>query len=198
LLKEIHHRVKNNLSVISSLLHLQSGYIEDKQVREMFKESQNRILSMARIHQKLYSSQDMTNINFKHYIEEIISEMTQSYSISNRISTHLEIKDCELNIEQAIPCGLLLNELITNSMKYAFPDDVLGKIRIFFKLRQDEYYELNYKDDGIGLPTNIDIEQSETLGLKLINILTQQLHGSLKIRRANGTSFEIVFPVLKK
>lgn len=199
LLKEIHHRVKNNLTVISSLLNLQSRYIKDKDDLMMFKESQSRAKSMALIHQKLYATTDLKRIDFGDYISTLAHEMFNTYvSDSGKIELDLNVEDVMLDIDTAIPLGLILNELLTNSLKYAFPvSDVestnkKGHIRVGL-VKNNNIYMLSVEDDGIGFPKDIDLENTNSLGLRLINTLTEQIKGKIYLKSGNGTSFKIEF-----
>jgi two-component system, sensor histidine kinase PdtaS len=199
LLKEIHHRVKNNLTVISSLLNLQSRYIKDKDDLMMFKESQSRAKSMALIHQKLYATTDLKRIDFRDYISTLAHEMFNTYvSDSSKIKLDLNVDDVMLDIDTAIPLGLILNELLTNSLKYAFPasdvdsNNKIGHIRVGL-VKNNNIYTLSVEDDGIGFPEDIDLENTNSLGLRLINTLTEQIKGKMYIKGGNGTSFKIEF-----
>ena len=196
LLREIHHRVKNNMQIISSLLNLQIQYEDLDETVGVLKESQGRVKSMAIIHEKLYQSSNFTNINFKEYIEKLIFDIFYSYGITtNTIESVLDIEDIHLNIDTAIPLGLIINELITNSVKYAFPK---SEGTIIIKLKSlPEQMELIIADDGMGISKDIDLENSKTLGLKLVNTLVDQLEGKLKLNRDNGTEFKITFKELK-
>jgi two-component sensor histidine kinase len=195
LLREIHHRVKNNMQIISSLLNLQAGYIEDKRYLEMFKESQNRIYTMSLVHEKLYRSKDFTKINFKDYIHNLANGVFQSYSSrSGNILLKLNIENVELGIDSAIPCGLIINELVTNSLKYAFPDEKKGEIKIVLVNINGNEYELTVSDNGIGIPEDLDFRKTETLGLHLVSSLAEyQLSGKIKLDRSRGTEFSIRF-----
>lgn len=200
LLKEIHHRVKNNLQVVSSLLNLQSGQIRDREALEMFNESQNRIRSMALIHESLYQSQDLASIDFSEYIYGLANYLNRSYgSSSNSVKMDVDVRDISLSIDKAIPCGLLINELVTNSLKHAFPtslertDGGHNVIIIKFYSDEDSGYTLIVQDNGVGLPKNFSLEDSETLGLQLVTTLVKQLKGSLDFQSNNGTEFKIVF-----
>jgi PAS domain S-box-containing protein len=195
LLKEIHHRVKNNLTVISSLLNLQSHYIKDKDDLIMFKESQSRAKSMALIHQKIYSSTDLKRINFGDYIKTLSNDIFRSYvHDSNVVKLNLDVEDIMLDTDITIPLGLILNELLTNSLKYAFPSNAIdnGNIDVSL-LRKDNGYTLCVADDGIGFPENIDLESTDSLGLQLITTLTHQIDGKIYLDQSNGTSFKIDF-----
>jgi two-component sensor histidine kinase/uncharacterized membrane protein affecting hemolysin expression len=194
LLKEIHHRVKNNLQVISSLLYLQSKKIHDKPALDMFVESQNRIRSMALIHEKLYQSQDMVNIDFSEYIRSLIGHLANSYGAQlKNVRIKVNIENVLLSIDKGIPCGLIINELVTNALKYAFPDGRKGEIIIEIGRSQNGLIALEVSDNGIGFPKAIDIQKSETLGLQLVKNLTQQLRGKIDVQNGKGTRFSITF-----
>ena len=193
LLREIHHRVKNNLQVISSLLNLQSAYVDDCQYREMFKESQNRVKSMSLIHEKLYQSENLANIDFEEYIRALTNGLIHSYGINtHKISLNVEVDNVSLGIDTAIPCGLVINELVSNSLKHAFPD---GKGEILVSLHSNNgITELIVKDNGVGIPEDIHIKNTTSLGLRLVCILAQdQLNGNITLMRTNGTEFCITF-----
>jgi PAS domain S-box-containing protein len=193
LLKEIHHRVKNNLMIISSLLNLQSRYLKDEESRAIFKESQNRAQSMALIHQRLYESTDLKNIGFKEYITTLANELYRNYvKDPSRVGLELEIEDVDIDIDNAIPLGLILNELITNSMKYAFPNDKKGKICVSFYKKGDKYI-LKVEDNGKGFPKDLDYKKSDSLGLQLVTNLTYQIKGEIELDRNEGTAFTITF-----
>lgn len=193
LLKEIHHRVKNNLSVISSLLNLQSGYIKDNEDLELFRESQTRAKSMALIHERLYQSEDLKRIDFSDYIKTLSQDLFRTYAADpTRIHLKMDLESILLDINTSIPLGLILNELVSNSMKYAFPDDEKGEINI--KLRsKDDQYTLIVSDNGVGLPPEIDFDKIESLGLQLVKSLTNQIDGTLELDRGQGTTYTIQF-----
>jgi two-component sensor histidine kinase len=201
LLKEIHHRVKNNLQVISSLLSLQSGYVKDKQSLSLFTESQNRVKSMALIHEKLYQSHDLARIDFEEYIKSLTTFLFRSYGVDpNMIVLNIDVKDVTLDIDTAIPCGLIINELVSNSLKYAFPEGVSGEITIGLHEKKDggtPYYELTMSDNGVGLPEHFDISTSASLGLQLVTTLVGQIGGTLEVIREHGTTFRIRFHAKK-
>jgi PAS domain S-box-containing protein len=193
LLKEVHHRVKNNLQVINSILNLQSSYVTDEDTLQIIVESQNRIRSMSYIHESLYQTKDFSSINFQDYITNLIQNLVQSYEIySDETDLDLKVDSVQLALDQAIPCGLILNELITNALKYAYPNKKGGKITI-------EVYEKNGKvtirvqDFGVGLPKDFDISKTDTLGLSLVDTLIDQIDGELKLQTKNGTEFLIIF-----
>jgi len=194
LLREIHHRVKNNLQIISSLLNLQSRHIKDEPSLDMFKESRHRVRSMALVHEKLYRSKDMAKVDFCEYIQSLSSHLFMSYGVnSDSIKLGVDAKDVYLDINTSIPCGLIINELVSNSLKHAFPGIKKGKIQIVLQPENKNKFKLVVSDDGVGLPKNIDVSKTESLGLQLVTMLVEQLRGSLAIDRSNGTSFEIVF-----
>jgi PAS domain S-box-containing protein len=179
LLKEIHHRVKNNLQVISSLLSLQSEYLQDEGLRKALKESQNRVKSMAIIHQRLYQSGNLAEINFAGYIRELCSQLLRSYGAASRkISLDVQADEVALGVDRAIPCGIILNELISNALKYAFPGDDGGTVTVRLHAREHAV-ELSVSDDGVGLPAGLDVRTNNSLGLKLVNMLAEQLGGAI-------------------
>jgi len=197
LLKEIHHRVKNNMQIISSLLNLQTKYTNDDEAVDILKESQNRVRSMAIIHEKLYQSKDISQINFVEYIQSLVSNLFFSYNAEKtNIKPVFEVEDLSLNIDTAVPCGLIISELVSNSLKYAFPTDMNGEILVSLKCI-DNKYQLIIRDNGIGMPAEIDVNNLETLGLLLVMNLTDQLDGEITINRTNGTEFIIRFEEIK-
>ncbi|MDO9528313.1 MAG: histidine kinase dimerization/phosphoacceptor domain -containing protein [Syntrophales bacterium] len=194
LLQEIHHRVKNNMQVISSLLNLQSEYVKDKESLEMFKESRDRIFSMASVHEKLYQSKDLAKIDFDDYIKGITKHLFRNYVVyPNTVRLNVNCSDVFLDINKAVPCGLIINELISNALKHAFPEGREGEIAIDFHPDGDKRLTLVVSDNGVGFPEDIDINDTETLGLRLISILVAQLKGTLEVERDGGTSFKITF-----
>jgi PAS domain S-box-containing protein len=203
LLREIHHRVKNNMQIMASLLRLQSEGIKDKHLLDLFNESQNRIKSMALIHEDLYQSKDFARIDFEQYTRTLTGRLISSYGVDpNRIIASVNIDNVFLDVDKAIPCGLILNELFTNSLKYAFPVDKFGanlkdkkgEIRIDCHSNSAEH-TLVFSDNGVGFPENIDFHKTETLGLDLVKSLTRQLGGTIELNRNNGTEFTITFGV---
>ena len=202
LLREIHHRVKNNMQVISSLLRLQSRNVRDEQQIEMLKESQNRIKAMALIHEKLYGSKDLANINFNDYIKNLVNDLFLSYKVSaGKVSLKMNIEAVSFGIDTAIPCGLIVNELVSNSLKYAFPEGKGGEIKISLHKIADlksDMYELTVSDNGTGIPGDLDIRKTESLGLRLItNLAENQLQGKVELNRNEGTEFQIKFKEAK-
>jgi PAS domain S-box-containing protein len=195
LLKEIHHRVKNNLQIIASLLNLQSQYINDEKTLAVMKDSQNRIKAMALIHEKIYQSKSLDRIDYGDYLEKITRSLFESYGISpKKIAMQIHAKNIVLHIDKAIPCSLIINELLTNSFKHAFPNDRTGEVRIDIKLDGDTL-QLIFSDNGIGLPESITLNRTESLGMRLISGLIQQLKGTVEIKRGEGTTFVIAFKV---
>jgi PAS domain S-box-containing protein len=194
LLKEIHHRVKNNLQVISSLLNLQSGYVQDEKTHELFRESQNRVRSMALIHEKLYQSEDLTRIDLGEYVLSLVSMLFRSYGThASTVKLETRLDPVFLNIDTAIPVGLLVNELVSNSLKYAFPNGRAGMIGIDFRVLDKEEFVLSVRDNGIGLPAEFDLDKAPSLGLRLVRILATQMGGELTFQRSSGTEFTITF-----
>ena len=197
LLREIHHRVKNNMQVVISLLRLQSDKIKDQQYVEMLKESQDRIKSMALIHEKLYQSEDFANIDFDGYVKALVNSLFVSHGANpDKIASKIEIKDISLGLDYAIPCGLIINELVSNSLKYAFPNEREGEIRIGLQKTSENEVELTVSDNGIGIPEELDFGTIESLGLDLVKVLAEhQLGGKIELKRAGGTSFSFRFTV---
>ena len=187
LIKEVHHRVKNNLQIISSLLELQSDYIEGDDSKRYIRESQDRIRSMALVHEQLYKSEDLSVIDFALYVDELVMSLYRSSVVDqDKIRTDVEVRDIELGIDEAIPCGLIINELVSNSLKHAFPGNRRGSISIRGTLDEEGYVCLMVSDTGIGLPPGFNLATSESLGLQIVSLLTKQLHGMLEIRGDNG------------
>ena len=196
LLKETHHRVKNNMQVIHSLLNLQTHYAENSEAVNVLKESQNRVKSMGIIHEKLYNSTDRSKIDFADYVQSLTSDLLASYKLSEKILPVIEVGDLELNLETAILCGLIINELVSNSLKYAFTDTENGEVNISLNLI-DNRYELMISDNGIGFPEDLDFKSAGSLGLQLVNNITDQLDGEIELDRSLGTKFTIKFDSLK-
>jgi len=193
LLQEIHHRVKNNMQVISSILNLQSRNITDKQVLGIIKSSQDRVRSMALIHEKLYQSKDLAHIDFSRYVQSLTSHLFTSYGIeSELVKLNIDIKNVHLDISKASPYGLIISELVSNSLKHAFPGRKRGEIKIAMRDSSESEIELIVSDNGAGLPKEIDIRKTSSLGLRLVKLLAEdQLHGKIKLERKGGTRFYI-------
>jgi PAS domain S-box-containing protein len=195
LLQEIHHRVKNNFTVICSLLNLQSGKIDSKEdAVKAFHNSRQRIHSMLLVHENLYRARNLSHIDMKEYIETMIRDLLPVHQSNKKIHVNLEIMNVYLDINAAIPCGLILNEIITNAFKHAFTGRSEGMVFVSFRPNEDNRYELIVRDDGEGLPNQFDINAADTLGLQLIALLTEQIDGSLDIKNERGTEFRILFP----
>jgi len=202
LLKEIHHRVKNNLQIISSLLNLQSNKTNNPDLLQAFNESKNRIKAMALVHEKLYQSKDLSKINMNEYISSFLLFINEAYDLNlQKITLHsfINLPTPYFELDKAIPCALILNELISNSCKYAFPQNRKGNIFLYFGIEKQvskkEEYVLEIADDGIGFPHGININNSSSLGLQLVDMLSSQIDGKLKMDRSEGTKFTLRFPV---
>jgi PAS domain S-box-containing protein len=194
LLKEVHHRVKNNLQVISTLLDLQADKIHDGNLQESIRESQDRIKAMALIHERLYQSSDLARIDFWEYIESLVGHLLSSYIDDPlRIVMKVDVGDIQLAIDRAIPCGLIINELVSNAMKHAFPDGRSGKIAIRLHANDRGQITLTVADDGVGMPPGVDFRKTESLGLQLVNMLTRQLRGQIEMSGDHGTLWVISF-----
>ncbi len=194
LLQEIHHRVKNNLQVICSLLDLQSQYIQEPAMKGLFLESYNRVKSMALVHEKLYLHRNFARINFSEYIESLTNDLFYAYGgKASPITLELDIDKITLNVDTAIPCALIINELVSNALKYAFPDNQEGKISIVLHSENTRHLILIVRDSGQGLPKDFDFNTTKSLGLQLVKVLTNQLEGTLEIDCKSGTEFRISF-----
>lgn len=194
LLKEIHHRVKNNLQVVSSLLGLQSRVVNDEQTRKMFQESQNRIHSMALLHESLYQSNNLSRIDFPQYIRQLSSYLFQSYGVvAGRIHLRTNLDALYLGMDAAVPCGLIINELVSNSLKYAFPDGRQGEVRIELREHLEGMVRLVVADNGVGLRRDIDWVTARTLGLRLVRTLAEQLGAKIEVECKTGTEVRLTF-----
>ena len=193
LLKEIHHRVKNNLQIISSLLHLQSARLDDESLIDAFQDSQHRIRSMALIHEELYKSADLARIDFRAYATRLVDNLIDSFGVSGHIATTFDMDTSLLTIDRAIPMGLIVNELVSNALKYAFPADRRGTVRVELRFGESgDSFSLSVVDDGIGVPDDLDLESPETLGLRLVSSLVGQLKARLVLDRSHGTAFRVL------
>lgn len=193
LLKEVHHRVKNNMQVISSILNLQSSYVKDTYALNLLKECQNRIKSMAFIHEALYQNKNFESVNFSEYISTISKNLLHSYSVGGeKIRLVLTLDNLFLNLDTSIPCGLIINEILSNSLKYAFPDNREGIIFVTLK-HYNKKIHIEVGDNGIGIPESIDIKNTQSLGLQLVDTLVEQINGTLVLQRTKGTKFIIEF-----
>ena len=194
LLQEIHHRVKNNMTVISSLLKLQMNSLDNKEAKEALQDSQNRVQSMSMIHETLYRSDNLSAIDLKTYLSELGGTIFQNYSISNKVQFKVEAENITIGAKQASPVGLIVNELISNCLKYAFTDDREGEILLKLKSNNENGVELIVSDNGVGIPEAFDLQKADSLGLKLVKMLAEnQLDGSLDMESNNGTKFTIKF-----
>jgi len=193
LLQEIHHRVKNNMQVVSSLLRMQSQYFKDEFDKKLILDSRNRVNSMALIHESLYQSKDLSQIDFGYYVKNLIGHLISTFGLqAEHIKYKQNINKIFLDINKAIPCGLIINELISNSIKYAFLDGKEGEVSINLEMKDNEYILFVY-DNGIGLPDDVDFLKPKSLGLQLVSALTKQLHGTVELDRENGTHYIIRF-----
>ncbi|MEO5357848.1 MAG: PAS domain S-box protein [Nitrospirae bacterium YQR-1] len=194
LLKEVHHRVKNNLQIIVSLLSLQSAAISDPCLHSIFRDSESRIRAMALIHEKLYESTDMSTLDFSEYLNSLASELLNSYNLRHgRVELKTNISVNTLDIDVAIPCGLVINEFITNSLKYAFTGNSEGQIKVMFHRTEDNKLHLTLSDNGVGLAKDIDIKKVKSLGLQLIHdLIVRKLKGTIEINTDGGTEFKII------
>ncbi|MGZ3864698.1 MAG: PAS domain S-box protein [Bacteroidia bacterium] len=193
LLKEIHHRVKNNLQVISSILNLQTAYLKDKHTINILKECQNRIKTMAFIHESLYQNKDFSQINFSEYIVTLVKNLFYSFEANQqKIRANFDVEPILLNLDTSIPCGLIVNELVSNALKYAFKETQEGVIFVELKKVNDKI-KMTIADNGKGIPPEINYKNTETLGLQLVNTLTEQINGTISMKQNKGTIFEIIF-----
>lgn len=194
LLREIHHRVKNNIQVISSMLHLYSAYIKDEPYLEAFHDIQNRIKSMALIHEKLYQTKDMAQVDFNEYIKDLVNSLFRFYGINiNKIKPKIEVKGISLGLDAGIPCGLIINELVSNSLKHGFGQDMEGMIHIKMKPENKNAVALIVSDNGKGFPQDFDFKNTKTFGLQLVITLVEQLGGNIELNNKGGTEFKITF-----
>ncbi|MEA1964016.1 MAG: PAS domain S-box protein [Candidatus Aerophobetes bacterium] len=194
LLKEIHHRVKNNLQIISSLLNLEAGYIKDGKELKRFEECQRRIGTMALIHEKLSESRDLAKVDFAEYTRSLVAGLYHSYELGPEVvKLKTSIGDVSLSIDEAIPCGLIINELVSNSLKHAFPQGRKGKICIELHQNTEGKITLIVDDDGVGFPQDVDFRATESLGLQLVTTLVEQLEGTIELDKTAGTAFTVTF-----
>ena len=195
LLKEIHHRVKNNLQTISSLLNLQAGKIKDAEARQLFMDTRSRVRSMALIHEKLYQSHDLARIDFADYLQTLTSGLAGSFSgVASAVRIAVEVEDIMLAVDAAVPCGLIVNELVTNCFKYAFAGGRSGEINVRMARVEGARFRLSVADDGVGFPKGLNFRETESLGMQLVTTLAEQLDGEVHLTNGTGTKFEITFP----
>ena len=194
LLKEVHHRVKNNLQIVVSLLNLQAVRTKNPEVLDTLRETSNRIFSMALLHETLYRSQNLARVSFASYTENICNHLFRSYGPKAvRIKLDLRLENISVEMDQAVSCGLIITELVSNALKHAFPGDRSGRIMIEMQTTPEKQMMLTVADDGAGMPPALDIRQSETLGHQLVRLLVEKLHGTLEVTRDHGTAFHIAF-----
>lgn len=196
LLKEVHHRVKNNMQVMASIINLQASRIEDENLLKLFNDLRSRIHSMATVHEELYRSENFAQIAFPAYVQKLTDYLFKLFAVRPGLVTYeVEVQEVSIEIEKAVPCALVINEVISNALKYAFPDDRKGNIAIKLKYSDAScIYTMSIKDDGIGIPEDFEIEKSDSLGMTLITALVKQIGGNLDIKIDNGTEYIIVFP----
>jgi two-component sensor histidine kinase len=193
LLQEIHHRVKNNLQIITSLLRMQSRVMQDPAFRDALLECQNRVAAMALIHDKLYRARDLARVSFPEYVRDLTNNILTSYTLpASSVRVNLDVDDMSLSLDSAVPCGLILNELISNCLKHAFPLGHSGTVHVGFHAAGDQLC-LVVRDDGIGMPADVDLERTNSLGWRLIRALVQQLGGFVQCYTAGGTVVELRF-----
>ncbi len=198
MLREIHHRVKNNMQVVSSLFNLQSGYTLNEECRAILKKGQTRIQAMSLVHEKIYRSRDLARIDLVAYIRSLAAQLFKVFEVdSDQVRLETDAADVSLDLNSSVPCGLILNELISNCLKHAFPGGRKGSIRIGLKRGPDDVIVLRVADDGIGFPKNLDFHKAETFGLQIVNLLVEQLEGTIEIDQTNGTAFTVTFHELK-
>jgi PAS domain S-box-containing protein len=197
LLKELQHRVKNNLQVISSLLNLQSAHVKDEQARCVFRESQNRVKSIALVHEKFYHSPDLGRMLFADYVRTLVLSLFQCYGVDlKKVAFQLCADEVFLNLDTAIPCALVINELVSNALKHAFPQGRHGTLAIDLHADAEQRLNLQVRDDGVGLPPHVDVRKSPSLGLQLVCALADQLDANLEVRNGQGTAIALTFKQL--
>ena len=198
LLKEIHHRVKNNLMVVSSILEMQEDSNEDSDLNRILRVSQDRIQAMALIHEKLYQSPTLDEVDFSSYLDEFVDRLVATYQVdTSKIDVNKDISPVHLNVETATPLGLIINELVANSLKHAFKGGAKGEVRIFCNQSEDGLLTLCVSDDGCGLPVNFDMDKTESLGMQLVSLLSRQLDANLEVKSDNGTRFCLTLSEMK-
>jgi two-component sensor histidine kinase len=194
LVREVYHRVKNNLQTISSLLSLQSESIADPATREMFIENQHRIRSMTMIHERLYRSNSLARIDMPEYLQGLANSLFRSYAVNRNITLQVDVRDVVMSADASIVCGLIVNELLSNALKHAFPGDRTGEITMTMFPGAHGTYALTFDDNGVGLPPGLDIHTTRTLGMNLITSLSQQLSADVEITTSGGTRYVITIP----
>ncbi|HMB19567.1 MAG TPA: histidine kinase dimerization/phosphoacceptor domain -containing protein, partial [Spirochaetota bacterium] len=196
LLREIHHRVKNNFQIITSLLNLQARNTDNPDINRYFSTIYNRIRSMALVHEKLYHSENIASLDFNSYIHSLVSELKQAYSRNSNIDIQVKGEKIHLTLDQAVSCGLIINELISNALKYAFVESTgFGEIIVSLSSNGNGFKKISVCDNGIGIPDKVIKESTGTLGMQLVHLLTEQMNGSLRIENTNGTECVIEVPL---
>lgn len=194
LLKEIHHRVKNNLQTVSSLLSLQSRYLHDPEALSALEDGQSRLASIALLHQRLYQNDDLSEVHFQEYVEQLAETVESTFEMPDKnIELELDVADCAFDIDVAVPLGLIINELLTNAYKYAFKGREKGRIKLSIQQKSDEEFTLNVVDNGLGLPADFSMKKSGSMGMTLVSLLSRQLHGSIEAKSEAGTQFTVSF-----
>ncbi len=194
LLKEVHHRVKNNLQIVVSLLNLQAVRTKNPEALDTLRQTGNRILSMALLHETLYRSKNLARVSFASYTESICSHLFRSYGPKAAcVKLELHLEETPVEMDQAVSCGLIINELVSNALHHAFPGNRTGRITVELRVAPDRQMILTVADDGVGLPPQLDIQQPETLGHQLVRLLVDKLHGTLEVEQDRGTTFRIAF-----
>jgi len=197
-LKEIHHRVKNNLQIVNSLLRLQSHYVKDEEALWALDESQNRVMSMAMIHERMYKTENLANINLPQYISDLCKDIINTYDLSNNVNLDLNITVDKLNLDTLTPLGLIINEISSNAMKYAFPEERSGTFKVHLnELEPGKKFKLIIGDDGVGMPVDLSDSEQDSLGTTLMESLSEQLNGELLRIEGAGTMYEMTFEQLK-
>jgi len=193
LLQEIHHRVKNNLQIVNSLLRLQSHYVEDEEALSALEESQNRVMSMAMIHERMYKTENLADIDLKEYLNDLCQDIITTYDLNNSIALKLDITVKKLNLDTLTPLGLIINEIASNAMKYAFPDGQEGTFKVELSPSEGGKFRLLIGDDGVGMPLDLSDEENDSLGTTLMESLSEQLNGTLTRMEEPGTMYELIF-----
>jgi two-component sensor histidine kinase len=198
LLEEIHHRVKNNLQIISSLLRLQGGFVKNEEDRALFDACQNRVWTMAMVPERLYRSQNLASINFGEHVRDLANMLASTYSqAAVQVQVFAEAESVPLKLETAVPAGLIVNELVSNALKHAFPAGRRGTLKVSLHSPTPGQLLLSVEDDGVGLPPGFDWDQARSLGFRMVHDLTRQIRGTLEVRQSGGTTFALSFPVPK-
>lgn len=192
--EEIHHRVKNNLQVVNSLLYLESIGAAEPATREILRDCQSRIKAIALIHEKLYRTEDIERVDFADYATDLVSDLIRTYSVHQAdVAVHTDIENVSLGVDTAVPCGLIMNELISNVFKHAFADGAKGDLWIKMRQLEDRAYQITVHDNGVGLPEGFSLETASSMGMKLVRDLTRQLDGAISLKSGRGTTISATF-----